>query len=60
MNLTNSELLIWGEHIRKGIGKMTPQESVALLKELVKLRRTVRRMEEKVLKATQTQLLPDG
>lgn len=60
MNIPDGDIRDWRDNLKKGIVKMTTPESIAMLNEVLKLRQTVRRMENKVLKATQTTLLKDG
>lgn len=56
MNLSDVDMVAWRNDIRRGIVKMEDKEAVAMLNEILRLRATVRRMEAKVLRATQTVL----
>ena len=60
LTLSSKDLKEWADKLKKGTTKpMTREEGAALVMEIVRLRKTVKRMEEQVLAATQVPMFPD-
>jgi len=55
----DTELAAWREAIRLGAARMEREQQLSVLDELIRLRRSIRRLEHQLLVATQISLFPE-
>ncbi len=55
----DTELAEWRERVRVGRERLTREQQLSVIDEMLRLRRALRRVEKQLLAATQMNLFPD-